>query len=152
MSERQVRLDDLMPLMKEQLSQGKSVTFFPRGVSMLPMLREGRDSVTLSPAPKKLKKYDIPLYQRENGQYVLHRVVKVGDTYTCIGDNQFVFEKGISHEQIIAVCTVFSRDGRRRISVKSPIWRFYAVFWHYTRLFRRVWRGLLRRIRKGQTG
>ena len=148
MSEKQVRLDDLMPLMKEQLAQGRSVTFFPRGVSMLPMLREGRDSVTLSPAPDRLKKYDIPLYQRANGQYVLHRVVKAGKTYTCIGDNQFVYENGILHGQIIAVCTAFTRDGRK-ISVKSPVWRFYAVFWHYTRFIRRVWRGLLRRIRKG---
>ncbi len=147
MNEKQVRLDDLMPLMKEQLAQGKSVTFFPRGISMLPMLREGRDSVTLSSPPAKLKNYDIPLYQRENGQYILHRVVNVGETYACIGDNQFVVEKGISHEQIIAVCTAFTRDGKK-MSVNDPSWRFYAVFWHYSRFPRRVVRGILRRVKR----
>ena len=64
---------------------GQSVRFSPRGVSMLPMLRQGRDSVVLSPAPKQLRKYDLPLYRRDDGSYVLHRVVKAGQTYACMG-------------------------------------------------------------------
>ena len=145
MSEKQVTLDELMPLIKEQLTRGQSVVYFPRGISMLPMLREGKDSVVLSAPPKKLKKYDVSLYQRSNGQYVLHRVVKVEETYTCIGDNQFVFESGIAHSQVIAVCTAFLRDGRR-ISAGNPILRLYAVFWHYSRFPRRIWASICRRV------
>ena len=78
-------LDDMMPTIRQTLAQGKNVTFTPGGVSMLPMLRPNRDSVTLSPLPRQLKKYDLPLYRRNNGRYVLHRVVKVGKTYTCMG-------------------------------------------------------------------
>ena len=137
-----------MPLVREQIESGKSVTFVPRGTSMLPMLREGIDSVTLSAPPKKLKKYDIPLYQRENGQYILHRVVKVGETYTCIGDNQFVYEKGVTHEQVIAVCTAFSRGEGKKISVHSPMWRLYAVVWNYSRFPRRILAALRRRTLK----
>ena len=70
-------LDELMPLISERLSAGGSVRFSPHGTSMLPMLKDGRDQVVLSPLPDKLKKYDLPLYRRENGQYVLHRIVKV---------------------------------------------------------------------------
>lgn len=151
MSEKQVTLDELMPLIREQLAGGQSVTFFPHGISMLPLLREGRDSVTLSAPPEKLKKYDIPLYQRKDGQYVLHRVIKVGDTYTCMGDNQFVREEGVQHEQVIAVCTAISRDGKR-MSVNSASLRFYATCWHYSRFPRRaaaaVWRRAVRLWKK----
>ena len=40
---------------------------------MLPMLREGKDSVVLSKISEPLRKYDVVLYQRRNGQYVLIR-------------------------------------------------------------------------------
>lgn len=134
--EYQVRLDDLMPLFREQLAAGKSVKFSPRGVSMLPMLRQGIDSVVLSPLPEKLRKYDLPLYRRDNGKYVLHRIVKAGQTYTCIGDNQFAPEPGLRQDQMIAVVTAFTR-GSRRIPVTDLGYRLYCRVWHWTRPVRR---------------
>ena len=139
-------LAELMPLICEKLEEGREVTFSPHGSSMLPLLKEGRDTVTLAKPAGKLKKYDIPLYRRENGQFVLHRVVRVGDTYTCIGDNQFAYERGVKDEQIIAVCTTFKRNGKH-YRVDSLRLRVYAVLWHYRRFPRRIWRGLLRRAR-----
>ena len=136
-----------MPIMREKLAAGKNVRLSPRGISMLPMIRQGMDSVVLSPLPEKLEKYDLPLYQRDNGQYVLHRVVEVGETYTCIGDNQFELEPGLRHDQMIAIVTAFSR-GEREISVKSLSYRIYCRFWHYSRPIRHFWRrgiGWLRR-------
>ena len=148
MLEREFRLDDVMPLIKEKLASGHEVTFSPRGTSMLPFLKEGRDSITLKAPPAKLKKYDIPLYQRKNGQYILHRVVRVGETYTCVGDNQFALEKGVEHSQIIGVCTAVQRNGKPNKSINSPLWRVYAVIWHYTRFPRHVFVAVLRRIKK----
>ena len=106
------QLHTLMPLIIERLAVGQSIKFFPRGTSMFPMLRQGEDSVVLSAAPERLRKYDIPLYRRDDGKYILHRIVKVGDTYTCIGDNQFDLECGVRRDQIIAVVTAFTRGGR----------------------------------------
>jgi hypothetical protein len=77
---RNVSMAELVPLFQEQLEMGRSVRFAPRGVSMLPMLRPGLDTVVLSPAPERLRKYDLPLYRRDNGHYVLHRVVEAGET------------------------------------------------------------------------
>lgn len=151
-TEYHVQMDALMPLFREQLSAGRSVRFSPRGVSMLPMLRQGIDTVTLSPPPEKLKKYDLPLYQRSNGRYILHRVVRVGQTYTCIGDNQFELETGVEHAQIIGLVTSFSR-GSREWSVKDFRYRLYCRFWHHSRPFRHFWRrgiGWLRRHLKIQ--
>ena len=129
------KLEFLMPIIKKQLDAGKSVKFKPHGTSMLPMLRQGIDSIVLSPLPEKLKKYDLPLYQRENGQYVLHRIIDVGDTYTCIGDNQYVEEKGLTHEQMIAVVTEFYRADKC-YSCDQLLYKTYCVFWHKSRKLR----------------
>ena len=142
-----VHVEELMPLIQESLSAGRSVRFSPRGISMLPMLRQGIDSVILSPAPETLKKYDLPLYRRDNGKYVLHRIVDAGATYTCVGDNQFQLESGIRRDQILALVTGFYR-GETQHSVNEPAYRIYCRFWHYSRPLRHFWRrgiGFLRR-------
>lgn len=150
-AEIETTMEALMPLFKEQFEAGRSVKFSPRGISMLPMLRQGIDSVVLSPVPEKLKKYDLPLYQRDDGKYILHRIVKVGETYTCIGDNQFDYETGVRHDQVIAVVTSFTR-GQRLHSVNELPYRLYCRFWHYSRGMRHFWRRgigwLKRHIRK----
>lgn len=136
-----------MPLIKEQLARGSSVRFGPRGISMLPMLRQGRDNVVISPVKGRLKKYDLPLYQRDDGSFVLHRVVKVGDTYTCIGDNQHELEHGIRDDQIIGVVTAFSRDDRD-IPVSDLRYRVYCRLWHWLRPVKRV----LGKVKRGILG
>lgn len=136
-----------MPLIREKLDSGNSIRIFPRGTSMLPMLRQGIDSVVLSPLPEKLNRFDLPLYQRTNGQYVLHRIVKCGQTYTCVGDNQFILEDGLQHGQMIAMVTCFYR-GDRMIQTNSVGYRLYIRFWHLSRPVRCLWRkgiGWLRR-------
>ena len=148
LNEKLYRLDDLMPLIREALAAGQSVQFSPRGTSMLPMLRQETDRVTLSPLPDRLKKYDLPLYQRNNGQYVLHRIVKAGQTYTCVGDNQFELESGLRQDQMIAIVSAFSRNGKQ-IPVTAVSYRLYCRFWHYSRPVRQFWRrgvGFLRRL------
>ena len=67
-----------MPLFLEQFQSGRSVRFSPRGISMLPMLRQEIDSVVLSAIPDRLEKYDLPLYRRDDGKYVLHRILCIG--------------------------------------------------------------------------
>lgn len=133
------QMEQILPLIQEALAAGQSVRIFPMGTSMLPMLRQGIDSVVLSPVTGKLKKYDIPLYRRENGKYILHRIVGAGHTYTCMGDNQFMKEQGIQQEQIIAVVTGFYR-GDREHSVTEPGYRLYCRIWYHSRSFRRLWR------------
>lgn len=137
----------LMPLILERLEAGQSVRFYPRGLSMLPMLRQDIDSVVISAIAKPLRKYDILLYQRKNGKYVLHRVIKAREPYTCIGDNQFAAEPGLSHLQMLAVVTGFYRDEQFYL-VKNPGYRVYCFLWHNTRIFRRIYRCGMRWIRR----
>lgn len=144
-------LEYLMPVFRERLVAGQSVKFSPQGTSMLPMIRQGIDSVVISPVSGKLKKYDIPLYQRDNGQYVLHRIVEVGDTYTCIGDNQFVKERGLTDDQMIAVVTAFDRGGRVH-STSELGYQFYCRIWNHSRRFRYFLRRGVRWIRRKAGG
>ena len=142
-----MRLEQLMPLMEEFLAQGKPVIFAPRGISMLPMLRQGVDKVVLESYKGILRKFDIPLYQRDDGHFVLHRVVRVGDTYTCIGDNQYELEHGVRQDQIIAIVTGFYR-GDKYYSTKNLGYKLYSRIWCYSRglrLFVRRSLGWLRR-------
>ncbi len=144
---KEIPLEQLMPLIQERLDMGLSVRFRPNGVSMLPLLRPGIDSVVLSPLPKKLKKYDLPLYRRTDGKFVLHRVVRVGDTYTCIGDNQYQLEHGVKAEQMLALTTAFYR-GEKRYEVSGLGYQLYCRFWHYSRGTRHFLRRVKGRIRR----
>ena len=136
-----------MPMIRGQLEAGHTVRFKPRGVSMLPMLRQDIDSVVLSPLPEKLRKYDLPLYQRDDGKYVLHRIVAVGETYTCVGDNQFDPEHGIRRDQMIGLVEAYYRGEKSR-SVSSPAYWIYVRARHYSRPIRRAWRSLRDRIKR----
>ena len=133
---KQLTLTDMLPVIRQTLAEGRNVSFVPQGTSMLPLLRPGQDTVALSPLPEKLKKYDLPLYQRPDGQLVLHRIVEVGETYTCMGDNQFARETGLRREQMIGLVTAFQRDGKM---VRADAWRYrlYCRVWHHSRFFRR---------------
>lgn len=145
--QKEVRLEYLMPLIQSQLAAGKTVRFRPQGVSMLPMLRPGVDEVEISPLPERLKKYDLPLYRRQNDHFVLHRVIAVGDTYTCIGDNQFKPEPGLQHSQMIALVTAFYR-GKKRYTVDVWHYRLYCRLWHCSRPVRHFWHRGIRWLKR----
>lgn len=132
-------MQELIPLIRDQLAAGQKVRFSPRGISMLPMLRQEKDRVELSLLTEPPKKYDVLLYEDLNGNYILHRAVSVGDTVTCIGDNQFLSETGIRAEQIIGVVSGFYRGDRYR-SVHRWDYRLYCRFWHLSRPLRHFWR------------
>ena len=112
-------LDDLYPVLSEVIASGGEFRLYPRGTSMMPLLREGRDSVALV-APDRIKRGDILLYRREDGQFVLHRLLRIekDKTLTFCGDNQSRLEKGIAPDAVIARVAYFWRDDKR-VSPKS---------------------------------
>lgn len=150
-----VSIETLMPMIRERLSAGRNIRGVGfQGVSMMPMLRQGRDSVELTPLPEKLKKYDLPLYRASGGKYVMHRIVDVKDDhYICLGDNTYHYER-VAPERMVAVVCAFTREGKR-ISVEDGRYRLYCRFWvavyPVRRLIKRAqWRlrGLMKRLLK----
>ena len=95
------------------------------GDSMYPLIKP-RDLLVIKKVTAPLKKNDIPLYKRDSGQYVLHRIVKIknGEYYIC-GDNRAFIERGITDRHIIGVLTDIVREGRT-IPVHSPEFKSYV--------------------------
>ncbi|MBP3436541.1 MAG: S24/S26 family peptidase [Clostridia bacterium] len=123
-----VSLADLLPLMEEVIKAGKTFRLFPMGNSMRPLLREGKDSVLLVYiSPQDVQGNDMILYRREDGAFVLHRVVAVekDGTLTLRGDSQYYNETGISKEQVIALVQGFYRGGKYHDCESSLYYRFY---------------------------
>lgn len=125
-----VSLAELYPIIEEVLASGGTFSLTVTGTSMYPFILGARDQVTLSPPPSRLKRYDLPLYRRRSGQFVLHRVVRVekDGTYTMCGDHQTALEKGIRQEQIIAIATAYTRKGTH-LTNRNLIYRCYRVLW-----------------------
>lgn len=108
------------------------------GTSMMPLLRERRDLLIIGPKPEgRLRMWDVPLYKRDNGQYIMHRVLWVRrDDYLICGDNQWHIERGIQDRHIIGVLEAVQRDGRV-LPVRStpeyphvPLkYRLYVALW-----------------------
>ena len=96
---------------------------------MMPLLRQHHDLIIIEKPKGRLKKYDVPLYKREGGKYILHRIVKVRDhDYVICGDNLTVLEYGITNDDIIGVMTGFVRDGKTH-RVNEPGYLFYVHLW-----------------------
>lgn len=116
----------------ELLRAGKEPIIVPvTGTSMGPFLHPG-DSVYLSMIPHCFHPGDIVLYRRENGTYILHRIIKIekNGTVWITGDNQTQLEAVDASVQILALVTAVKRNGRFLTS-RSLTWQFYQHIWRW---------------------
>ena len=115
---------------EEFLEKNGSMTYSNVGVSMMPLLKQGRDLFTVrQKGQKRCKKYDVVLYRRPPQHYVLHRVIRVRDKdYVILGDNCLKKEYGITDDDIIGVMTEFVHNGKKH-SVNEFGYRLYSHIW-----------------------
>ncbi len=144
---------------RELLKQDEKLVYTNQGDSMRPLIRQGRDLVVIEPIRGKLKKYDVPLYQRDSGEFVLHRILQIRpDGYVLCGDNRWKREYGVQDRHMIGVLTAVIRDGRE-LSVDDWRYRLYTHLWcdfffirvavvRGRNLFRRIRRYLVKRKRE----
>ncbi len=114
---------------EESLSVNRSVRFCVRGVSMFPLLRDGRDEVTVQRiAPERLKRGDILLF-RYRGRHLLHRVVKRdGDRLLLRGDNTYGGEEHCRTEEVVGIVTcIHRRKSSGYMTVPPRSWRWNAI-------------------------
>ena len=117
------------------LRAGAEVPLVVTGSSMVPFLRDRRDTVYLkSPEYAPIRTGDILFFRRESGQWILHRLHhRTAEGLLVInGDGQTWFET-IRPGQVLGVAVKISRDGG------AP---FPARRWDWA-LLRRVWKLLL---------
>ena len=135
---------------EQYLSTHDSLVYSNKGVSMLPMLRQGRDLMIVrrKREGERLKKYDVAIYIRPPHDYVLHRIIRVDEGgYVFLGDNCENKEYGIREEQVIAVMTAFVHKGKQ-IDVTDKGYIFYSRFWYLIYPIRRATRRSKRFIKK----
>ena len=118
---------------EEELERSGKLVYTTVGTSMNPMIKQDRDLSIIEKPKGRLKKYDVALYKRPNGQYVLHRVVKVlDDGYVILGDNCVNKEFNIKETQILGVLVYLVRNGKE-VDLNSFGYKIYvrARYAHY---------------------
>ena len=114
---------------EDEIKRTGRIIYTNVGDSMMPLIKQGRDVLVISVVNGRLKRYDIPLYKRDSGQYVLHRILKVRkNDYVICGDNRCNKEYGITDRHIIGVLSGIIRDGRE-IPVTDIKCRIYSHLW-----------------------
>ena len=120
---------EYIDILRTVIDEGKEVNMRVLGSSMAPFVVHERDTIYFKRPERKLKKGDIAFFQRNNGQYVVHRIYKVkGDEYYFVGDNQTLIEGPIEKGQIFAIVTRVIRKGKE-IRPGDPWWLFFQKIW-----------------------
>ena len=95
---------------------------------MFPMLKDNRNEICVV-KPDVINKYDVVLYKRDSGEYVLHRIIDIRDGgYVCCGDNQWVPEYGVRRDQIIGKLDRWFK-GKKEHTVRDASYLRYVKFW-----------------------
>lgn len=103
------------------------MTYTTHGVSMKPMLSPKGDLVTLrEKGEQRCRLYDVALYKRDSGRYVLHRIVEVTpEGYVFLGDNCYEKEYGVREDMVLAVLESYVHNGKT-ITVDDPAYQRYV--------------------------
>lgn len=123
------------------LASGGAFPIVVTGSSMMPFLKESRDTVILQ-KKEQLKKGQIVFFRRNSGEFILHRIRKIYPNGQLLinGDAQSWCEV-IHRNQVLAVVISVMRNGHNLNpnSIPSAIFR---MLWYPTRLIRPyIWRG-----------
>ena len=135
----------------EQVLQETGIYVGPTvGTSMLPMLKNRRDTIVVKAKTERLKPLDVALYTR-GGKYILHRVLSVTDTgYIIRGDNCY-FDEIVPEETVIGVLTEFFRKKKHYFCTdeKYIAYAKKRVKWYkLRRVFVLTWHKIVAGIKK----
>ena len=120
----------------------------PMGDSMRPLFKGGRDNVIIKPITAPLKKGDVPLYKKDDGKYVLHRIVRIKNGFYYVrGDNR-AFSYKITDKNLVGILTGYYKKGKY-VDVNSFGYKFYVGFWRFSFPVRFVVLAIKRLFKKG---
>lgn len=151
---KRVPMKALAEVIALQLETAGKANLTVTGYSMLPFLKQFRDSVQLEPVTAQLAPGDIALYRRDSGTYILHRVIRLTpEGYLFCGDNQYALEP-VRQDQLLARVCSYVRKGKRRdlggTGYRMYCWwcvKLFGIRKYYIRL-RRCFGGLRSRLTK----
>ncbi len=102
-----------------------------KGFSMRPLLKPDNNLLKIFPPQSKYRKYDVVLFQNSEGDYVLHRIIKIRpEGYITRGDGSILKEMGIQNQNILGILGEFVRDTGKNcekwIKVTNRRYRCYS--------------------------
>ena len=133
----------------ELLAQGETSVAVPvAGGSMIPFLHHG-DTVYLDLPRFPVKRGDILLYTRPNGQYILHRVIQVNQdgSLWMAGDAQMELEY-LPGTDCIRGCVTFARHQGKRNAPGGVRWWAYSHLWRWLLPYRHRLMRLREKLRR----
>ena len=142
-----IHLSDYEELIREVLATGGEFRLYPHGTSMLPLLRQGIDSVALRSLDRPPRKFDILFYKRQDGSYILHRVKEVTPNGLILwGDNHTMLEYGVTDDMIIGYAARVFR-GETELDCQSLRYKLYLWLWQF-KAIRRILLPIAYHLRK----
>ena len=135
MEHRTLPNDILLEEVGALLKEGREVSFTPKGASMLPFIKGGRDNVTLRKMDK-VEVGDIVLVRLSDMRYVLHRVIRIdGEALEIMGDGNIFGTEKCSTGDVMGTVTLISGHKPTR-----------GRLWRWLKPVRRYLLGIYRRI------
>lgn len=109
------------------------VTICLEGSSMMPLIRRGKDPVTIVPLQRSVRIGDVILFTTGAKQYVVHRVWKIsGKNIRTLGDNCVNPDPWITREHVLGQAIHYSRNNvkHRLDTTAARLWgrAWMAVF------------------------
>lgn len=122
----------------EVLAQGESVTILVKGHSMEPLLRNERDSVTITPyGTTSPQKGDVVLFVYR-GVHILHRIVHLEpDLFVMQGDGILRQREEADAAHILGKVTLVTKASGRSIDTNGFWWRTTSLLWRLLKPVRR---------------
>lgn len=135
--------------LEEALERDGVIIHHIAGRSMLPLLRQGIDTVVIEKKGDSFKENDVLFYKRDSGKFVLHRLLKIKENgYVIRGDNCYVNEYDIKDRHIIGVLKEIYRGDKRIDCQKSKSYKAYVLLWRYTYYLRKSYRMVCNKLVK----
>ena len=131
--------------LKQVLETVGIATLKPRGISMYPYIRSSY-TIVLRKLNSKPKKYQCVIFQRNDSEYILHRVYKVDDEYFVTwGDNNLKPDQKVPLSGAIGYLEGFYKGKKYhkdKVTVFTKIGCFYPIRFiriYFYRFYNKCW-------------
>lgn len=137
----QIANNILIPEIGRLIASGKDVILLAKGNSMLPFIRDGRDSILLSKCDE-VSVGDVVLAAVAPSFFVLHRVIAVdGENLTLMGDGNLKGTERCTKSDVLGKAKAIIRPSGKSVAVPSGrLWRKIPCHRYILALYRRILR------------
>lgn len=126
---REISTEQYISMLRQLVNEGRDVSLLVSGSSMAPFICHHRDTIYFGKPNRPLRRGDMVFFQRDDGQFVMHRILRVRpEGYYIIGDNQTEVEGPVRRDQIFAIVKQVTRKGKT-LKPGDFWWDFFEKVW-----------------------